>query len=43
MNQFFGAFSTAADGAEEEDGNGAGEEDTGGELENGRVIVSGDE
>lgn len=37
-NQFFGALGAAAEGAEEEDGDGTGEEDAGGDLERGGLV-----
>jgi hypothetical protein len=41
--ELLGAAGAAAEGAEEEDGDGAGEEDAGGRLERGGVVVDGEE
>lgn len=38
----FGAFGTAGEGAEKEDGDGTGEEETGGGLEESGVICGGE-
>lgn len=40
--QFLGALGAAAEGAEEEDGDGASEEDTSGDLKRGRVVILGE-
>lgn len=42
LYQFFGSFGTAAEGAEEEDGDGAGKENASGDLEGRRVVVRGE-
>lgn len=40
--QFLGALGAAAEGPEEEDGDGAGEEDTSCDLKRGRVVILGE-